>query len=186
MITCRFPRAMSLVRWPWLTVIVLALAASAWGQERRYYYYDPNTGTDRNVQDIRGLTGGIRPVRPLTTQRDANGMGIDSTGFSQKSVVRPEYTIRGEHGELRKVQAGGTLYMGGTTYSVVGKRGQSLLLRNNRTRETLTIDVGEGNDARGVYQFALPKPAPSAKGAAGTDPATLGAAHYIDPVQSFR
>ena len=122
------------------------------------YLPNPNATT---INPFPGFKQNLTPTSGATADANsASSGGSDavsgtwaSPGASAATVHPREITIRGGNGELRRGSLGAVVYFDGAPYRLEGWSGNALLVRSERSRETLRLLPGDGSDGRGVYQF---------------------------------
>lgn len=124
-------------------------------------YQPPGFSTGRNPYLPNPNATTINPFpgfkQNLTPPNGAAAVGSDAApgSWASPATVHPrEVTIRGGNGELRRGGLGSVLFFDGVPYRLEGWSGNALLVRSERSRETIRLLPGDGNDGRGVYQFS--------------------------------
>ena len=125
---------------------------------RNPYLPNPNATT---INPFPGFKPNLTPTSgaPAAANAAATGgdaaLGVWASPAASAATVHPsEVTIRGGNGELRRGSLGTVVFFDGAPYRLEGWSGNALLVRSERSRETIRLLPGDGTDGRGVYQFS--------------------------------
>lgn len=121
---------------------------------RNPYLPNPNATT---INPFPGFKQSLTPTSGAPGDANSAAAGGDAVAgtWASPATVHPrEVTIRGGNGELRRGSLGSVVFFDGAPYRLEGWSGNALLVRSERSRETIRLFPGDGSDGRGVYQFS--------------------------------